>query len=118
MRTKRSHEGFLMIDHRCGDGLSHAMADSVAVKGGTLYESSTLTCSHCQKVVILNADRSRSRGYCPSCDHYVCDDCEAIRVATLTCTPFKKIKDVAQEAGLRNLTIQQWNPNLALDRFF
>jgi hypothetical protein len=119
MRTKRTHEGYLLIDHRAGDGFSDdVMADAVAVKGGTLFESSTITCSHCQKIVIINPDRSRSRGYCPGCDHYICDECELVRVTTLTCTPFKKIRDAAQEAGYRNLNIEQWNPNLPLDRFF
>jgi len=104
MKTKRSHEGYLMIDHRAGDGISQEIArktGAVAVPGGSLFESAVITCSHCQRGVILNPDRSRSRGYCPKCDHYICDACETVRVATGVCRPFKQIMDEVQNAALK-----------------
>lgn len=64
--------GNLLIDHRAG--------------GGKLFEADTSTCAHCQRVVILHPDRTRLRGYCPKCDHYVCDNC-----AGGECTPFARI---------------------------
>jgi hypothetical protein len=85
--SKRSHEGYLLIDNRTA--------------GGVLLESATITCSHCQCVVVLNPDRSRSRGYCPKCDHYVCDGCEAVRGASGECRPFERIIAETQERGLR-----------------
>jgi hypothetical protein len=100
MRSKRSHEGYLLIDHRAGMGLTPA--DAIAGGGlpvghGATFESATITCSHCQRIVVMNPDRSRSRGYCPKCDHYVCDECEAVRVATLECRLFESVIEDLQE---------------------
>lgn len=33
----------------------------------------TLTCAHCNRVVMLNPERKRARGFCYRCDNYVCD---------------------------------------------
>lgn len=86
--SKRSHEGYFLVDNR------HS--------GGGMLESATITCSHCQSVVVLNPNRSRSRGYCPKCDHYICDGCEATRVASAgACRPFNQIIEEAQEHALR-----------------
>lgn len=104
MHTKRRHEGYLLIDHRAGDGIDAQLArrlHTLPVPGGTMFEAPTFTCSHCQVVVILNPDRTRARGYCPKCDHHVCDACETARVLTGECRPFKKILDEAQEFALR-----------------
>ena len=87
MFSKRSLEGYLMKDHRAG--------------GGSMFESATLTCSHCQRQVILNPDRSRARGYCPKCDHYVCDACEAVRAQTGTCYTFKQRMDDFENSVLK-----------------
>ena len=91
MKTKRAHEGYLMVDHRSG--------------GGSLVESATYTCSHCQRVVVINPLRTRARGYCPNCDHHVCDECEAARVATGVCRPFNQVADHVQETAARSLNI-------------
>lgn len=58
-RSKTSLENYLMIDDRAG--------------GGQLREMKTLTCVHCNCQVILHPERTRERGYCQSCDAYVCD---------------------------------------------
>lgn len=97
-----------MIDHRAGDGISTDLARSVGngtipVRGGGIFESATITCSHCQRGVVLNPDRSRARGYCPKCDHYICDSCEAARVASGgACRTFKQIADDHVESVLTN----------------
>jgi hypothetical protein len=90
MFSKRSLEGYLLKDHRAS--------------GGGMFESATLTCSHCQRQVILNPDRSRSRGYCPKCDHYVCDDCEEVRVQTGVCYTFKQRMDDFEKSVLKGAT--------------
>lgn len=64
--------GNLLIDHRAFDG--------------SVVERDTSTCTHCQCVVVLNPLRSRERGYCSKCDHYICDECVG-----KPCTPFAKI---------------------------
>lgn len=87
MRTKRSHEGYLLIDHR-------------ATHEGT-FESATITCAHCHRIVVLNPQRTRERGYCSRCDHYICDSPEC----NLECNPLKKVLDTIQEQALRGLNI-------------
>lgn len=105
MFSKRSLEGYLMIDHRAGAGIDVGTAraagrDTIPVRG--LFETSILTCSHCQQQVILNPDRSRERGFCPKCDRYVCDGCEAIRVASGgACKTWKQIMDEHVEAVIQ-----------------
>jgi hypothetical protein len=103
MRSLRSHEGYLQVDHRDSPGFTEAEALAAGlnpklVRGGQNVESATITCSHCQRIVVLNPDRTRSRGYCPKCDHYVCDECEAARVASgYACLPHKVREELAVE---------------------
>ncbi len=97
LRTKASHEGYLMIDHRASPGTPQ-------VPGGTMLEAAASTCSHCQCQVIRNPARVRARAYCPKCDAYICDDCEAIRVAAGgACVPFEKLADQYFERVVRGL---------------
>lgn len=98
MFSKRELEGYVMIDHRLGDGITPEQAalagrDTIPVGRGTVFQSPTINCSHCSRLVILNPSRDRSRGYCPKCDKYVCDHCEAERVQTGVCRPFAKVID-------------------------
>ena len=36
-------------------------------------ELPTLTCNHCNNVIVLNPERVRARGWCEKCDQYICD---------------------------------------------
>ena len=85
MPQKTNREGYLLVDHSaCPDFRPGALP--------TQFESATITCSHCQRVVVLNPDRTRSRGYCRKCDHYVCDECELERVQSGgACLTFNQI---------------------------
>jgi hypothetical protein len=58
--------------------------DCPSVPGGIKMESPTITCAHCNTIVVLNPLRTRARGYCAKCDAYVCDNpaCNA------ECKPF------------------------------
>lgn len=115
MHSKRSLEGYVLIDNRNSPGVP----DSVVVPQGLpvgsgrgLFESASITCSHCEAIVVLNPDRSRSRGYCPKCDHYVCDACEAVRALSGgACYPYKARIEDAREALLRGE-----NPDQVFDR--
>jgi hypothetical protein len=82
MLTKRSAEGELMIDERAC--------------GGKLFESATVTCSHCNRVFLRNHDRTRPRKYCSKCDHYICDWCDERE-----CMPILKMFDRIQEDAFR-----------------
>jgi hypothetical protein len=88
MFSKRELEGYMMIDHRNSPGIENA---SIPIGRGRFFQSPTINCSHCERMVVLNPDRSRSRGYCPKCDKYVCDSCEAERVRSGVCRPFKQV---------------------------
>lgn len=103
MSSKRQHEGYLQIDHRDSPGVSRdtsPQVQDVPFFGSGLFESATITCSHCQRVVVLNPDRSRERGYCKKCDHYICDTCSTLLAKTMECVPFRKILDDAQEEAI------------------
>jgi len=105
MVFKRSKEGYLLIDNRESPGVPLELALQAEkrgkpvplAQGGKLYECATLTCAHCNRVVILNPDRKRPRGYCSKCDSYVCDN----PGCGLECTPFKKFIDDALDQASR-----------------
>lgn len=85
-------EGYLLIDNRESPGVSEGLIhqsgkDAPFVRAGQMFESATVSCSHCQRIVILNPDRTRPRGYCRKCDAYICDSpgCNA------ECNPFEKV---------------------------
>lgn len=98
MPTKPRREGLLTIDHRNSPGISAELINATGraapiVGAGQIFESATITCAHCNVVVVLNPDRTRQRGYCRNCDHYVCDNpgCNS------NCTPHAKTLDIMQE---------------------
>jgi hypothetical protein len=82
MRTKRSQEAYVLIDHRNSPGLSPEFAlahgfDPTHLGAGRVFESAIAVCSHCSADVILNPNRSRPREWCMKCDAYMCDGCAA-----------------------------------------
>lgn len=86
MFSKRSLEGYYLNDN--------------SVSGGAKVELPVATCSHCQRGVLINPGRTRERAYCPKCDHYLCDECEAVRVTTGVCKTFNQIIDEIQETAV------------------
>ena len=106
MRSLRRHEGYLLIDNRESPGVSDAMLHAVwpplpPGAGCGMFEAPTITCSHCQRVVILNPLRTRDRAYCRKCDHYVCDGCGVVLIQSGTCRPFEQIIDEAMEKAVK-----------------
>src|ERR1700675_1557700 len=99
MSSLRSTEGYIWMSHKYSPGVP----DELMVKGGypvggahpgTVFESATFTCADCERVVIMNPDRSRARGFCPKCNHYLCDACETVRVQQGgKCNNFKVMVD-------------------------
>jgi hypothetical protein len=83
MRNPRtSQEGYLLIDHRASPGVPQELLrslgiDAPGISEGQIYETRSLHCTHCGGCVVVNMDRTRERGHCPSCDHYICDLCAA-----------------------------------------
>ena len=104
MKSKRSQEGYLLIDNSVNPGLTDEQVITSGLPPGAgkgIFEAPTYTCSHCQLVVVLNPLRTRDRGYCPKCDHYVCDRCEGVRVQTGQCKTFNEIIAEAQEQATK-----------------
>jgi hypothetical protein len=96
--SKFSQEGYLLLDNRQSPGISKEFIQASGKKvpfvpEGTLGEFSTITCSHCHAIVILNPLRNRTRGYCAKCDHFVCD----LPGCRVGCFPMKKVLDLLQE---------------------
>ncbi len=94
--------GYLIVDHTNSPGLTEADIAHVpgqkAIPGGTVLERDTACCSHCQRMVLLNVGRVRKRAVCPKCHAYICDGCEAARVAAGgACVPFAAVLDRAAE---------------------
>ena len=105
MRTLASLEGYLMIDNRCNQGVPDEImvAQGLPVGSGRgLFEEACYTCSHCETQVIKNRERTRPRGYCTSCDHVICDECDAVRHNSAhQCVPFKAFCDEVRNAAAR-----------------
>lgn len=93
MFSKSSLEGELIIDHRAGMGTENTGITDMPVRSGAMLETSTITCSHCQKIVVKNPYRQRDRNYCRSCDKYICDDCSLRMKLSGECKSFKKFAD-------------------------
>lgn len=99
MPSLKRFEGYLLIDNRNSPGVSpdfirQSGKDVPIVTEGKLYESATMTCAHCNTIVILNPNRSRARGYCSRCDKYVCDTPGCSK----ECNSFDKFLDKIQES--------------------
>lgn len=106
MFSKRELEGYLMIDHRESPGVTPEQAmmagrNTLPVGRGQRFEAPTVNCSHCERLVVLNPGRTRDRAYCPKCNHYLCDQCEAARVQTGLCKPFAQRIDEFIDAAAK-----------------
>lgn len=96
MFSKRELEGYLEIDHRESPGITHEQAllagkGTMPIGKGIRFQAPVVNCSHCERQVVMNPLRTRDRAYCPKCDRYLCDQCEAERVRTGVCLTFKQV---------------------------
>ena len=98
VKSQRSREGTLIIDHRAGDP-GPSMAGPFTRKG--LYESATVTCHGCHAIVVLRPNRSRERYWCWKHDKYLCDTC-AIRAKVHGCKPLNQVLDDLQTKAVRD----------------
>ena len=100
MKTKRSQEGYVLIDHRNSPGITREFVeanklDAPAVGAGQVFECATSTCHVCGGDIILNPLRTRIRHFCYAHDAYRCDNCETAVRARGECVPLRKIIDDA-----------------------
>lgn len=68
----RGARGYLMIDD--------------TASGGEKRQYNTLTCVHCNSVVVLHPKRIRPRNWCRKCNAYVCDKA----ICIVECNPIKR----------------------------
>ena len=104
VRSKRSYEGEILIDHRYSPGIPDAMVRQANLPVGAgkgVFEAPCFTCSHCPQVVVMNPMRTRERSYCIKCDHYLCDRCGAIMKVSKECKTYKQILEEIQEQAFR-----------------
>lgn len=105
MKSQRAHEGYLLLDNSVSPGISDDVARRAGLPPGAgrgVFEAPTLTCSHCQRVVVLSPTRVRDRAFCPKCNHGVCDNCELVRVASGgDCKTMEQVFDEVREKALR-----------------
>jgi hypothetical protein len=118
MQSKRSHEGYLLIDNRHAPGVSEEMArasgkDVIGAGVNGVLEAAVLTCSHCQKGLIVQPLRTREREYCRKCDHYICDDCALVaKLNGGKCLPYQARLDRHQNHLLKQQQRRETPPLL------
>lgn len=106
MRTKRSQEGYVLIDHRNSPGITPEFVrdnrlDAPVVGAGQTFESAMVVCHVCGGDVILNPLRTRDRHWCYAHDAYTCDHCTTAVRARGRCVPLKQIMAEAFEQIVR-----------------
>ena len=102
MKSKRKREGYLLLDHSNGPGLTDAELAWLYPglppgAGYQRFETPTYTCSHCMSIVVLNPKRTRDRAYCSKCDAYICDACGVAYGLDKTCRSMRRALEEAQE---------------------
>lgn len=82
-----------MTDHRHGVPVPDDIVRAAGLPAGAgrgLFEAPTFTCKHCQRIVVMNPDRTRERHFCKGCDHLICDECAAIKAITHQCRTYEQ----------------------------
>lgn len=94
MKTEKTREGYLMIDHRFSPGIDPEILRKAGIvnapdlREGKLVEMATITCAHCGGAFVKNPLRTRDRGHCVKCHKFLCDGCAAALKLTSECRPF------------------------------
>lgn len=97
-RSEKSREGYLLVDHSFSPGLPADVArasgyDPALCGEGKRFEAATQTCSHCGGSQVKNPLRTRERGHCSKCNHFLCDPCAAVLKLTGECKPYVAYTD-------------------------
>lgn len=105
MRSLASLEGYVLIDNRNNDGVPDeiVVAQGLPLGAGRgIFEEACYTCSHCERQVVKNRERTRPRGFCAKCNHVICDECDArYHASGHKCIPFKAFAEEVRNAAAR-----------------
>lgn len=108
--SKRSLEGYLMVDHRASPGLTPEQAlrlgyHPTQVAEGRLFEAASLRCFHCGTHSIKNPMRVRERASCLACGaNYICDNCDLERKQPgYVHASFQEKVDAAHDLAIRGV---------------
>lgn len=94
-RSLKSHEGVIIVDNRDVGAMPFN-------NNQAMQEIPAYTCSHCHRVVVLHPTRQRERAFCGKCNHRICDECEARRVAAGgECKTMNQIIEETQENAVK-----------------
>ena len=96
MKSLRSNEGQITLDHRNSPGMGEAALAEAGLPlnaGRGYFQAPTYTCHHCQKLCVVRLPRNTELPYCAGCDHHICGTCGQRRAAGLACKPFKQLVD-------------------------
>ena len=111
MKSWHSREGYIEIDHSNSPGITPELfeqwgfrvdpAVSALFGEGKVAKFATLSCSHCDTQIIRNPSRTRERGKCYQCDHYLCDVCAAEYKVSGCCKSLARQFDLELERAIR-----------------
>ena len=106
------------MDNRVNSGVPDEIVVSQGLPAGAgqgIYEEACYTCSHCQRVVVKNRERTRPRGFCKKCNHILCDGCDAeYHASGHRCMPVVAFQNELRDAIERGST----NPLADAEAFF
>ena len=111
MRLLRDSESYLEINHRESPGFTCDEAVGIGLRRiakdvgkGQVARVPVAQCVHCQRMVILNPNRTRDREICPRYHKYVCDWCKEARCRKGNCISFNDwIEQLRREAEVKEI---------------
>lgn len=114
----RSFEGYFLMDHRNSPGVPDSVVVSQGLTPGAgqgIFESATFTCPYCERVVVMNPDRSRPRNFDKKTNHLICDGCEALRVSGVEMKTMKQLADeMLNEAAKGSVSSETFSSSIIL----
>ena len=118
--SKWKEGGIFVVDHRNSPGITaeemRALGlDHPGFKAGSVVETPTKKCVHCQKTVLMNPKRIRGRMECTKCSGFLCDRCALKFTITGECKNFVRAamhyleQTFRKEAGYAPLPNLPWD---------
>lgn len=93
-----------LFRNRVRGGKGYLLIDDTA-SGGQKRQYDTLTCCHCNCVVVLNPQRKRARNWCRKCNHYVCDKA----ICITECNPIQQALELIAKYDDNQAYLQRGN---------